>query len=50
MDRALPDDSIVETALAPALRAPSRHNVQPWRWQTTGAVCTSIWIGRERCP
>ncbi|MBF6301520.1 nitroreductase family protein [Nocardia amamiensis] len=33
MDRALPDDSIVETALALALRAPSRHNVQPWRWQ-----------------
>ncbi|WP_040786516.1 Acg family FMN-binding oxidoreductase [Nocardia pneumoniae] len=33
MDRALPDDSIVETALALALRAPSRHNIQPWRWQ-----------------
>ncbi|MGK8557450.1 Acg family FMN-binding oxidoreductase [Nocardia gipuzkoensis] len=33
MDRALPDDSIVETALTLALRAPSRHNVQPWRWQ-----------------
>ncbi|MGQ4601398.1 Acg family FMN-binding oxidoreductase [Nocardia sp. R6R-6] len=32
MDRALPDDEIVETALALALRAPSRHNIQPWRW------------------
>ncbi|WP_245673058.1 nitroreductase family protein [Nocardia lijiangensis] len=32
-DRALPDDDTVATALALALRAPSRGNMQPWRWQ-----------------
>ncbi|WP_040800967.1 Acg family FMN-binding oxidoreductase [Nocardia higoensis] len=33
MDRGLPDDNTVETALALASRAPSVHNVQPWRWR-----------------
>ncbi|TQM32525.1 nitroreductase family protein [Nocardia bhagyanarayanae] len=33
--RALPDDDTVATALALALRAPSRGNSQPWRWQIT---------------
>ncbi len=36
MDRGLPDDSIVKTALARAVRAPSVHNVQPWRWRIGG--------------
>ncbi|WP_431955798.1 Acg family FMN-binding oxidoreductase [Nocardia lijiangensis] len=34
-DRARPDDDTVATALALALRAPSRGNTQPWRWQIT---------------
>ncbi|MEV5834873.1 NAD(P)H nitroreductase [Nocardia sp. NPDC052112] len=33
MDHGLPDDSTVKTALALAVRAPSVHNVQPWRWR-----------------
>ncbi|MBA4854324.1 Acg family FMN-binding oxidoreductase [Nocardia farcinica] len=33
MHRGLPDDSTVATALALAGRAPSVHNVQPWRWR-----------------
>ncbi|MGY4103096.1 Acg family FMN-binding oxidoreductase [Nocardia sp. R16R-3T] len=36
MDRGLPDDSTVKTALALAVRAPSVHNVQPWRWRIGG--------------
>ncbi|MGV9817203.1 Acg family FMN-binding oxidoreductase [Nocardia xishanensis] len=35
MDRGLPDDNTVETALALAGRAPSVHNAQPWRWRIT---------------
>ncbi|MET8779437.1 NAD(P)H nitroreductase [Nocardia sp. NPDC004654] len=34
-DRTRPDDDTVATALALALRAPSRCNMQPWRWQIT---------------
>ncbi|WP_067857224.1 Acg family FMN-binding oxidoreductase [Nocardia shimofusensis] len=33
MERGLPDEHTVETALALAGRAPSVHNVQPWRWR-----------------
>lgn len=33
MDRGLPDDYTVRTALALAVRAPSVHNSQPWRWR-----------------
>lgn len=33
MDHGLPDDNTVKTALALAVRAPSVHNVQPWRWR-----------------
>lgn len=36
MDHGLPDDSTVRTALALAVRAPSVHNVQPWRWRIGG--------------
>ncbi|MFI7670642.1 Acg family FMN-binding oxidoreductase [Nocardia sp. NPDC049526] len=36
MDRGLPDDSTVKAALALAVRAPSVHNAQPWRWRIGG--------------
>ncbi|MEV4603630.1 NAD(P)H nitroreductase [Amycolatopsis sp. NPDC049253] len=32
MERGLPDDFTVKTAVAMAIRAPSVHNSQPWRW------------------
>ncbi|WP_432844997.1 Acg family FMN-binding oxidoreductase [Amycolatopsis sp. CA-161197] len=32
MERGLPDDFTVKTAVAMAVRAPSVHNSQPWRW------------------
>lgn len=32
-----PERSVVEAALAVAVRAPSIHNTQPWRWQLTPA-------------
>ncbi|MGW5922261.1 Acg family FMN-binding oxidoreductase [Nocardia fluminea] len=35
MDRGLPDDNTVKAVLALAGRAPSVHNVQPWRWRIT---------------
>ncbi|TGD88208.1 NAD(P)H nitroreductase [Mycolicibacterium sp. CH28] len=33
MDNELPDKATVEAALALAVRAPSVHNSQPWRWR-----------------
>ncbi|MEV6339375.1 NAD(P)H nitroreductase [Nocardia vinacea] len=33
MDHGLPDDHTVKAALALAVRAPSVHNTQPWRWR-----------------
>ncbi|GAY16992.1 nitroreductase family protein [Mycobacterium sp. shizuoka-1] len=33
MDSELPDKATVEAALALAVRAPSVHNSQPWRWR-----------------
>ncbi|MFC9659996.1 Acg family FMN-binding oxidoreductase [Nocardia sp. NPDC127606] len=33
MDRGMPDDNTVKAALELAGRAPSVHNVQPWRWR-----------------
>ncbi|MTD54607.1 Acg family FMN-binding oxidoreductase [Amycolatopsis pithecellobii] len=33
MDRGLPDDLTVDAAVALAVRAPSVHNSQPWRWR-----------------
>jgi nitroreductase len=33
MDTAPPDDDTVRAALALAIRAPSVHNSQPWRWR-----------------
>ena len=32
MERGLPDDFTVKAAVAMAIRAPSVHNSQPWRW------------------
>ncbi|MBF6353844.1 NAD(P)H nitroreductase [Nocardia higoensis] len=34
MLRGQPDDTTIATALALAGRAPSVHNIQPWRWRT----------------
>ncbi len=33
MERGLPDDFTVRTAVAMAVRAPSVHNTQPWNWR-----------------
>lgn len=33
MERGLPDDFTVRTAVAMAVRAPSVHNTQPWYWR-----------------
>ncbi|WP_410582578.1 Acg family FMN-binding oxidoreductase [Amycolatopsis sp. lyj-108] len=33
MDRGLPDDFTVDSAVALAVRAPSVHNSQPWQWR-----------------
>ncbi|TNC19338.1 Acg family FMN-binding oxidoreductase [Amycolatopsis alkalitolerans] len=33
MDRGLPDSFTVDAAVALAVRAPSVHNTQPWRWR-----------------
>ncbi|MCE5291194.1 MAG: nitroreductase family protein [Nocardiaceae bacterium] len=33
MDHGLPDEETIRTALALAVRAPSVHNTQPWRWR-----------------
>ncbi|MGW5309602.1 Acg family FMN-binding oxidoreductase [Nocardia thailandica] len=35
MYRGLPDDETVRAALTLAGRAPSVHNIQPWRWRVT---------------
>ncbi|WP_024805610.1 hypothetical protein [Nocardia sp. BMG51109] len=36
MVSALPDDETLEVALGMAVRAPSVHNSQPWRWRIAG--------------
>ncbi|WP_280449996.1 Acg family FMN-binding oxidoreductase [Nocardia brasiliensis] len=33
MDHGMPDDETVRAALRLAVRAPSVHNIQPWRWR-----------------
>ena len=33
MDAGFPDDGTIRTAIALAMRAPSVHNSQPWRWR-----------------
>lgn len=35
------DRRTVRSALELAVRAPSVHNSQPWRWQLGTAACTS---------
>ena len=37
MDSGLPDRATIEAALELAVRAPSIHNSQPWRWRVGGA-------------
>jgi nitroreductase len=38
MDRGLPDPETVQNTLALAVRAPSAHNSQPWRWRVGDAT------------
>ncbi|HET6502549.1 MAG TPA: NAD(P)H nitroreductase [Amycolatopsis sp.] len=47
MDRGLPDDYTVRAALALAVRAPSVHNSQPWRWRV-GDRTLHLYADRER--
>ncbi|TDP31846.1 Acg family FMN-binding oxidoreductase [Nocardia ignorata] len=47
MDRGLPDDNTVKAALALAGRAPSVHNVQPWRWRIADHSI-HLYLDRER--
>ncbi|RZQ65922.1 Acg family FMN-binding oxidoreductase [Amycolatopsis suaedae] len=43
MDHGLPDDYTVRVALALAVRAPSVHNSQPWRWRV-GARSIHLYV------
>ncbi|QBS45340.1 NAD(P)H nitroreductase [Nocardia sp. CS682] len=47
MDHGLPDDNTVKTALALAVRAPSVHNTQPWRWRI-GPRSIHLYLDPER--
>ncbi|WP_433754570.1 Acg family FMN-binding oxidoreductase [Nocardia sp. CA-135398] len=47
MEHGLPDDNTVKTALALAVRAPSVHNVQPWRWRI-GSRSIHLYLDPER--
>lgn len=47
MDRGLPDDDTVRAALALAIRAPSVHNTQPWRWRI-GDRSVHLYADRSR--
>ncbi|MFC4127852.1 Acg family FMN-binding oxidoreductase [Nocardia rhizosphaerae] len=47
MKRGLPDDTTVKAALTLAGRAPSVHNVQPWRWRIADHSI-HLYLDRER--
>lgn len=47
MDRGLPDDGTIRAALALAVRAPSVHNSQPWRWRI-GDRTLHLYADRDR--
>lgn len=47
MDRGLPDSFTVEAAVALAVRAPSLHNSQPWRWRV-GDRTVHLYADRSR--
>ncbi|RJQ87257.1 Acg family FMN-binding oxidoreductase [Amycolatopsis panacis] len=47
MERGLPDDYTVKTAIAMAIRAPSVHNSQPWRW-AVGAQSLHLYTDPSR--
>ncbi|WP_433716532.1 Acg family FMN-binding oxidoreductase [Nocardia sp. CA-084685] len=47
MDRGLPDDHTVKAALALAVRAPSVHNTQPWRWRIADH-CVQLYLDPAR--
>jgi nitroreductase len=42
MDRGFPGNDTIKTALALAVRAPSVHNTQPWRWRI-GPTTVQLW-------
>lgn len=47
MERGLPDTPTVEAAIALAVRAPSLHNSQPWRWRV-GDRTVQLYADRGR--
>ncbi|SFI76733.1 Nitroreductase family protein [Amycolatopsis sacchari] len=47
MDRGFPDTQTVEAAIALAVRAPSLHNSQPWRWRV-GDRSVHLYADRTR--
>ncbi|MFE3445151.1 Acg family FMN-binding oxidoreductase [Nocardia sp. NPDC059180] len=47
MDRGLPDDNTVAAVLALAGRAPSVHNMQPWRWRIAGSS-VQLYLDQDR--
>ncbi|MFI6366145.1 Acg family FMN-binding oxidoreductase [Nocardia sp. NPDC050630] len=47
MDHGLPDDHTVKAALALAVRAPSVHNTQPWRWRIADH-CVHLYLDPAR--
>ncbi|MEU7788862.1 NAD(P)H nitroreductase [Amycolatopsis sp. NPDC049159] len=47
MERGLPDDFTVKTAVAMAVRAPSVHNSQPWYWRT-GQSSLHLYADQDR--
>lgn len=47
MDAQFPDVGTIETALSLAIRAPSIHNVQPWRWRV-GRQSLDLYADRSR--
>ncbi|MBN6033762.1 NAD(P)H nitroreductase [Amycolatopsis sp. 195334CR] len=47
MDPGYPDERTVRTAIELAVRAPSVHNSQPWRWRLGGRT-VNLYAGRDR--
>ncbi|GAB2687870.1 Acg family FMN-binding oxidoreductase [Nocardia thraciensis] len=47
MARTRPDADTIEVALSMAVRAPSVHNTQPWRWRVTGDHI-ELWADPDR--
>ena len=47
MESGFPDDETIRAALALAIRAPSIHNSQPWRWRV-GERTVHLYADAER--